>query len=94
MAVGFTLDNVMADGSRSNYIPDFIMNLTNGEIWIVETMRREDENDPGKWERIQQHCAGASKLDAGRPYRALPVREEEWDTYSPKHNYTRRRLSE
>jgi type III restriction enzyme len=48
MAVGFTLDYVTADGSRSNYIPDFIMNLTNGEVWIVETKGREDENDPGK----------------------------------------------
>jgi len=94
MAVGFTLDYVTADGSRSNYVSDFIVDLTNGEVWIVETKDREDGNDPGEWERLQQHCADASKLDAGRQYQALPVREEEWDIYSPKHNYTRRHSSE
>ena len=88
------LDYVTADGSRSNYIPDFIVKLTNGEVWIVGTKSREDESDPGKWERLQQHCADASNLDAGRQYRALLVREEESDTYSSKHNHTRRHLSE
>jgi type III restriction enzyme len=84
MAVGFKLDYVTADRSISNYIPDFILKLTNGEIWIVETKGREDVNDPGKWERLQQYCADASKLDEGRQYRPMFVREEEWDKYAPK----------
>jgi type III restriction enzyme len=41
MAVGFKLDYVTADRSISNYIPDFIVKLTNGEVWIVETKGRE-----------------------------------------------------
>jgi type III restriction enzyme len=94
MAVGFTLDYVTTEGSRSNYIPDFIVNLTNGEVWIVETKGREDENDPGSGSGFSSIGADASKLDASRQYRALPVREVEWDTYSPKHNYTRRHLPE
>jgi type III restriction enzyme len=49
--VGFKLDYVTADGSISNYIPDFVAKLISGEVWIVETKGREDENDPGKWER-------------------------------------------
>ena len=84
MAVGFRLDYVTADGSISNYIPDFVAKLISDVVWIVETKGREDENDPGKWERLQQYCADASKLDGGRQYRALFVREEEWEAYSSK----------
>jgi len=41
-------------------------------------------NDPGKWERLQQWCSDASRLDSGQQYRALFVREEEWERYKPK----------
>jgi hypothetical protein len=39
---------------------------------------------PGKWERLQEWCEDASQLDAGRQYRALFVREEDWERYKPK----------
>ena len=84
LAVGFKLDYVKADGDISNYYPDFIVKVGNSEIWLVETKGREDLNDPGKWERLQQWCADASKLDSGRQYRALFVREEDWERYKPK----------
>ncbi len=84
LAVGLKLDYVTADGGISNYYPDFVVKLVSGEVWIVETKGREDLNDPGKWERLQQWCEDASKLDAGRQYRALFVREEDWERYKPK----------
>jgi len=84
LAVGFKLDYVKADGDISNYYPDFIVKIGNNEIWLVETKGREDLNDPGKWERLQQWCVDASKLDSGRQYRALFVREEDWERYKPK----------
>jgi type III restriction enzyme len=84
LAVGFKLDYVKADGDISNYYPDFVVKLTGGEIWLVETKGREDLNDPGKWERLQQWCSDASRLDSGQQYRALFVREEEWERYKPK----------
>jgi type III restriction enzyme len=84
LAVGFRLDYVKADGDISNYYPDFIVKVSNNEIWLVETKGREDLNDPGKWDRLQQWCADASRLDSGRQYRALLVREEDWERYKPK----------
>ena len=84
LAVGFKLDYVKADGDISNYYPDFVVKLAGGEIWLVETKGREDLNDPGKWERLQQWCSDASRLDSGRQYRALFVREEDWERYKPK----------
>ena len=84
LAVGFKLDYVKADGDISNYYPDFVVKVAGGEIWLVETKGREDLNDPGKWERLQQWCSDASRLDSGRQYRALFVREEDWERYKPK----------
>jgi len=84
LAVGFKLDYVKADGDISNYYPDFVVKVAGGEIWLVETKGREDLNDPGKWERLQQWCSDASRLDSGQQYRALFVREEEWERYKPK----------
>jgi type III restriction enzyme len=84
LAVGFKLDYVKADGDISNYYPDFVVKVVGGEIWLVETKGREDLNDPGKWERLQQWCSDASRLDSGQQYRALFVREEDWERYKPK----------
>lgn len=84
LAVGFKLDYVKADGDISNYYPDFVVRRTGGEIWLVETKGREDLNDPGKWERLKQWAADASALDLGTQYKALFVREEDWEKYKPK----------
>ena len=81
-AVGFKLDYVNADGDISNYYPDFFVRV-GGETWIVETKGREDLNDPGKWERLKQWCKDASAVDGGLQYRALFVREEDWEKYKP-----------
>ncbi len=62
----------------------FVVKLVSGEIWLVETKGREDLNDPGKWDRLQQWCVDASRLDSGQQYRALFVREEDWERYKPK----------
>ena len=45
---------------------------------------RKNLNDPGKWDRLHQWCNDASRLDLGQQYRALFVREEDWERYKPK----------
>ncbi|HZT26911.1 MAG TPA: DEAD/DEAH box helicase family protein [Pseudolabrys sp.] len=67
-----------ADGSISNYFPDFIVKKSPQEIWIVETKGREDLDDPPKWERLKDWVADATARDGGVTYRAMFVREEEW----------------
>jgi type III restriction enzyme len=52
-----------ADGSIANYFPDFIVKRSDKEVWIVETKRREDVDDPAKWERMQQWCGDATAHD-------------------------------
>jgi type III restriction enzyme len=67
-----------ADGSISNYFPDFIVKRTPTEIWIVETKGREDLDDPPKWERLKDWVADATARGKGVSYHAMFMREEEW----------------
>lgn len=67
-----------ADGSISNYFPDFIVKRTPKEIWIVESKGREDLDDPRKWERLKDWVADATARGGGVAYKAMFVREEEW----------------
>ena len=68
-----------ADGSISNYFPDFIVKRTPKEIWIVETKGREDLDDPPKWARLKDWVADATARGEGVTYKAMFVREEEWE---------------
>ena len=67
-----------ADGSISNYFPDFIVKKSPKEVWIVETKGREDLDDPRKWERLKDWVADATARGEGVNYSAMFVREEEW----------------
>ena len=67
-----------ADGSISNYFPDFIVKRKPTEIWIVETKGREDLDDPPKWERLKDWVADATARGEGVSYHAMFMREEEW----------------
>jgi len=77
----FRIEYRNADGSIANYIPDFIVKRTEEEIWIIETKGREDLDDPAKWERLQQWCADATTHDGARSFRALFVRQEDWEAH-------------
>jgi type III restriction enzyme len=59
----FRIEYRNADGSIANYFPDFIVKRSDKEVWIVETKRREDVDDPAKWERLQQWCGDATAHD-------------------------------
>jgi type III restriction enzyme len=80
----FRIEYRNAAGVIANYIPDFIVKRTDGEIWIVETKGREDLTDLAKWERLQQWCEDASARDDGRSYHPLLVREDDWNAHRPK----------
>ena len=76
---GFRVEYQKADGSISNYYPDFIVRLNDGATWIVETKGREDLDDPRKFERLLQWCADAAARDGANTYEGLFVREEQWE---------------
>jgi type III restriction enzyme len=82
-ATGFRIEYRNAEGGIANYVPDFLVKETPTDVWIVETKGREDLDDPPKWERLRQWCDDATAQDDGRRYRAMFVREEEWEQYPP-----------
>ena len=78
-ATGFTLEYQSAGGGIiRDYRPDFVARDIEGVFWVIETKGREDIQDPRKWERLKLWCEDASKQDAPRRYRALFVRQEDW----------------
>jgi hypothetical protein len=81
----FNVEYQSSDGGISNYYPDFVVKQTDSDIWLVETKGREDLNDPRKWKRLKQYCADATEKDpGGRKFRALFIRQEQWEKYRPK----------
>jgi type III restriction enzyme len=75
-----------ADGSISNYFPDFLLKRTAKEVWIIETKGREDLDDPRKWERLKSWVTDATARTEGVTYKAMFVREEAWEK-QPLHSF-------
>jgi type III restriction enzyme len=81
-STNFTLEYQAAGGGIiRDYRPDFVARDADGVIWIIETKGREDIQDARKWERLKLWCADATEQDAPRAYRAMFVREEDWDAH-------------
>lgn len=83
-AVNFRIDYRNADGEISNYYPDFIVKVSNKEIYIVETKGREDLDDPLKIKRLKQWCEDINKVQKKTVYKMLYVKQEEFEKYKPK----------
>ena len=83
-AVHFKIDYITADGSPSNYYPDFIIKYKENEIYIVETKGREDLDDPLKIIRLEQWCEDINKLGGKAKYNWLYVKEDVFIQYQLK----------
>lgn len=77
--LGFKMEYVNHEGGISNYYPDFVVHLDNGERFVVETKGAENLDDPRKIERLKNWCEDATK-STDKIYRHLYVRQEDWDS--------------
>jgi type III restriction enzyme len=84
-AVHFRIDYKNADGFISDFYPDFIVKLSQKEIWIVETKGREDLDDPLKIARLKQWCEDVNQVQKKVKYIWLYVRQEEFEKYRPQN---------
>jgi len=84
-AVNFKLDYVNADGDISNYYPDFIIKLSDREIYIVETKGQVDLDVPLKMTRLKQWCEDVNKLQDGVAFDFVYVDEGGFEKYKPKN---------
>ena len=83
-AVQFKIDYVKANGDISNYYPDFIVKVSDIEVYIVETKGQEDLDVPQKMERLKQWCKDINKVQSEITYDFVFVDEESFNQYQPK----------
>ena len=83
LAVNFRLDYVNADGDISNYVPDFIVKSTAGDVFIIETKGLEDLDDPLKLARLSQWCDDINGLQSQVKYDFVYVDQEGFEKYKP-----------
>ena len=82
--VHFKLDYINADSSISNYYPDFLVKLTDGQIIVVETKGREDLDVPLKMRRLEQWCEDVNRTMTDVDYDFVYVDQESFDVYKPQ----------
>jgi type III restriction enzyme len=83
-AVNFRIDYVNADGNISNYYPDFIVKVSENEIYIVETKGQEDLDVPLKMERLKLWCNDINSVQDKILFDHIFVDEESFKKYNPK----------
>lgn len=83
LAVHFKLDYVNADGDISNYYPDFLVKMSDKEIFVVETKGLEDLDVPLKMQRLRQWCEDINKVQSDVHYDFVYVDQESFDAYRP-----------
>ncbi len=83
-AVGFKLDYVKADGDISNYYPDFIVKVSDQEVFIVETKGREDIDVEPKMLRLKQWCEDINAAQGDVTYDFVYVDEDSFKKFQPK----------
>ncbi len=83
LAVHFKLDYVNADGDISNYYPDFMVKLSNTQVYIVETKGQEDLDVPLKMERLRQWCEDINRVQSEVFYDFVFVDQESFEEYKP-----------
>ncbi len=83
-AVNFRIDYVNADGNISNYYPDFIVKVSENEIYIVETKGQKDLDVPLKMERLKLWCNDINSVQDKIRFDYIFVDEESYQRYRPK----------
>ena len=83
-AVHFKIDYKNADGSISDYYPDFIIKVSPKEYYVVETKGREDLDDIEKIKRLEQWCADVNVSQKSAVYKILYIKQEEWEAQQQK----------
>lgn len=82
-AVHFKLDYVNGEGDISNYYPDFLVKLQNGEIALVEIKGREDLDVPLKVKRLRQWCEDINRIQNAVTYDFVYVDQASFEKYRP-----------
>jgi len=84
LAIHFRIDYQKADGSISDYYPDFIVKVSPKEYYVVETKGQEDLDSVEKKKRLEQWCGDVNASQRKATYRPLYVKYEDWESLGKK----------
>lgn len=84
LAIHFRIDYQKADGSISDYYPDFIVKVSPKEYYVVETKGQEDLDAVEKNKRLAQWCEDVNASQRKATYHALYVKYEDWQSLGQK----------
>lgn len=82
-SVHFKIDYQNTDGEIKDYYPDFLVKISEKEIYIVETKGREDLDDIKKIQRLYQWCKDVNQIQRKIKFTGLYVKQEEYEKYKP-----------
>ena len=68
-----------SEGFIATYYPDFFVKKDEKTVYIIETKGREEENDKLKFERLQKWCVDVNDRQNRVVYKALYIKQEEWE---------------
>lgn len=74
-----------SEGFIANYYPDFFVKVDDKRVFIIETKGREEDDDKIKFERLQKWCVDVNDRQSRVVYRALYVKQEDWEKNEAKN---------
>jgi len=78
--IGFFIEYISEENLRRYYYPDFLVKLTNGEYWLIETKGLIDLEVAHKDKRAKQWCKDATSL-MGNKWTFMRVDQEDFEKY-------------
>jgi type III restriction enzyme len=81
-ALNFKIDYVDSVGNIANYYPDFIVKLSETEVYVIETKGLEDLDDPLKIKRLKQWCEDVNATHSNVKFDFVYVDQESFDLFT------------
>lgn len=91
--VNFKIDYIDATGNIANYIPDFLVKISDVKTFVVETKGLEDLDDPLKIKRLRQWCADVNASHSDVEFDFVYVDQEKFDRLSGADGKSKSELS-
>ncbi len=85
-ATALRIEYKNAEGFIANYYPDFFVKVDDKQVYIIETKGREEEDDKIKFERLQKWCEDVNARQSRVAYKALYVKQEDYEK-NPAKNF-------
>ena len=82
-SVHFKIDYQSSSGEIKDYYPDFLVKISEKDIFIVETKGREDLDDVEKIQRLYQWCEDVNQTQKKVKFIGLYIKQEEYEKYKP-----------